>query len=246
MYANIKVTSEIDLLLEIPFRSAKPISIYQIMNSKAKTVITLNKKENTINNNSNNNINQNNNYNPPIQIVLTSSSSSSISNKSLKEKFEKLTTFNHNFFFIATIDKNRKNNESTKEGNVSDSIIECLDQSKCLSDLAKNIGDSFFAFTSEAKKENDYLSKGIRIPSFTHTTLSYLSPNHYHINSIDTTIESLKNTFNALIFLYPPRTDFSSEYTSLIDYSNDYFTKIMMDEAKDKRSEKKEDFIKGR
>ena len=61
VHADIKVTSEIDLLLEIPFRSAKPASIYQIMHSKAKAVITLNKKEDELQNNSNNNINQNNN-----------------------------------------------------------------------------------------------------------------------------------------------------------------------------------------
>ena len=116
-------------------------------------MITLNKKENTINNNSNNDINQNNNYNPPIQTVLTSSSSSSsILSKYLKNKFEKLTTFYQIFFSIVTLDKNRKNIESIKEENDSDSIIECLDQSTTLSDLARNIGDSFLAFKSEAKK----------------------------------------------------------------------------------------------
>ena len=93
-------------------------------------MITLNKKENKINNISNNDINQNNNYNPPIQTVLTSSSSSSpsISSKYLKDKFEKLTTFYQIFFSIVTLDKNRKNIESIKEENDSDSIIDCLDQ----------------------------------------------------------------------------------------------------------------------
>ena len=246
VHADIKVTSEIDLLLNIPFRSAKPASIYQIMHSKAKAVIKLNKNEDELKNIANNHIKQNNNCNPPIKEVLTSSTSSSISSKSVKDKFEKLTAFHQIFFSIATLDRNN-NIESIKEGNVSDNIIECLDQSTTLSDLARNIGDSFLAFTSELKKENDYLSKGIKMPSLTHTTLSYLSQNHYHINSIDANIESLKKTFNALIFLSPPRQDFSSEYTSLIDDSNDCYAEIMLDEAKDKRSgKKKEVFIKGR
>ena len=96
-HSNIKVTSEIDLLLEISFRSVKPASIYQIMYSKAKAVITLDKKENKFKNNSNNNINHNNNSNPSIQTVLTSSTSSSISSKFLKDKFEKLTAFHQIF-----------------------------------------------------------------------------------------------------------------------------------------------------
>ena len=107
----------------------------------------------------------------------------------------------------------------------------------------KNIGDSFLAFTSELKKENDYLSKGIKMPSLTHTALSYLSQNHYHINSIDANIESLKKTFNALIFLSPPRQDFSSEYTSLIDDSNNCYVEIILDETKDKHSRKKKEFF---
>ena len=78
VHANIIVTSEIDLLLEFPFRLAKPASIYQIMHSKVKVVITLNKKEDKLKNSSNNNINHNNNYDSPIQTVLTSLSSSSI------------------------------------------------------------------------------------------------------------------------------------------------------------------------
>ena len=122
------------------------------MHSKAKVVITLNKKEDKLKNNSNNNINHNNNCNPPIQTVLTSSTSSSISSKYLKNKFEKLTTFYQIFFSIVTLDKNRKNIESIKEENDSDSIIECLDQSTTLSDLARNIVDSFLAFKSEAKQ----------------------------------------------------------------------------------------------
>ena len=92
------------------------------MHSKAKVVITLNKKEDKLKNNSNNNINHNNNCNPPIQTVLTSSTSSSISSKSVKDKFEKLTSFRQIFFSIATLDKN-KNVESIREGNISDNII---------------------------------------------------------------------------------------------------------------------------
>ena len=80
VHADIKVTSEIDLLLEISFRSAEPASIYQIIHSKAKAVITLNRDK--LKND------PNNNYNPPIQTVLTSSISSSISRKSVKDKFE--------------------------------------------------------------------------------------------------------------------------------------------------------------
>ena len=45
VHADINVTSKIDLLLEIPFRSAKPASIHQIMHSKAKAVITLKKRK---------------------------------------------------------------------------------------------------------------------------------------------------------------------------------------------------------
>ena len=85
------------------------------------------------------------------------------------------------------------------------------------------------------------------MPSLSHTTLSYISQNHYHINSIDTNIESLNKIFNALFFLSPSRTDFSSEYTSLIDDRNDCYAEIMLDEAKDKRSRKKKElFVKGR
>ena len=84
------------------------------------------------------------------------------------------------------------------------------------------------------------------MPSLTHTTLSCLSQNHYHINSIDTNIESLKKICNTLIFLSPLRYDFSSEYTSLIVYINDCYADIILDKAKDKRSgKKKEVFIKG-
>ena len=72
----------------------------------------------------------------------------------MKDKFEKLTAFHQIFFSIATLDKNN-NIESIREGNVSDNIIECLDQFTTLSDLARNIGDGFLAFTSELKKEND-------------------------------------------------------------------------------------------
>ena len=89
IHAKIKVTSEIDVKLEIPFRSANPASIYQIMHTKAKAIITLNKKETPINNNSNNDINQNNNYNPPVQTVVTSS----ILTKSLKDNFKRQTAF---------------------------------------------------------------------------------------------------------------------------------------------------------
>ena len=69
----------------------------------------------------------------------------------MKDKFDKLTAFHQIFFCIATLDKNN-NIESIKEGNVRDNIIECLDQSTTLLDLARNIGDSFLAFTSELKK----------------------------------------------------------------------------------------------
>ena len=72
------------------------------------------------------------------------------------------------------------------------------------------------------------------MPSLTHTTPSYISQNHYHINSTDTNIESLKKISNALIFLFPPRQVFSSEYTNLIDDSNDCYAEIILDEAKDK------------
>ena len=81
--------------------------------------------------------------------------------------------------------------------------------------------------------------------SLTHTTLSYLCQIHYHINIIDTNIESLKTIFNALIFLSVPRTDLLSQYTSIIDDSNDFHAEIMLDEAKDKLlGKKKEVFIK--
>ena len=80
------------------------------------------------------------------------------------------------------------------------------------------------------------------MPSFIHTTLSYLSQNHYQINDIATNIESLKKTLNSLIFLSPPRAYFLSEYTSLIDDSNDCYAKIMLDEKKDKRSDKKKKY----
>ena len=74
------------------------------------------------------------------------------------------------------------------------------------------------------------------MPSFTYTPLSYLSQNYYYINIINTNIESLKKAFNRFILLSPPKIDFSSEYTSLVDDSNDFYAEIMLDEAKDKRS----------
>ena len=64
---------------------------------------------------------------------------------------KKLNTFPQFFLSIATLDKNNKNIKSIKERNINDSIIEFLNESNTLSDLARIIGDFFLAFISKAK-----------------------------------------------------------------------------------------------
>ena len=83
-----------------------------------KIIITLNKKETSINNSSKNN----NNYQPLISTVVTSSLSL-ISKKWLKDNFERLIIFHQIFFRIDTLDNNNNNIQCFKEKNVSYSSI---------------------------------------------------------------------------------------------------------------------------
>ena len=128
---------------------------------------------------------------------------------------------------------------------ISDDLQEILSATTKTSVQSRMMSDSLRVLAEDISQEDSYLSRASKFPFLTNTVLSYAIQAHYHCETIDGDLESLKKSFSVLALLAPPAED-SEEYRGYVNSSKNIEVDRMLDQPEDKRAMMRKDiFIKG-
>ena len=94
---------------------------------------------------------------------------------------------------------------------LSDDLQEVLTTSSKVTEQAHMISDSMKVLAEDISKERNYLSRAAQFPFLLTTLITYAIQAHYHTESIDINIESLKKSFSILGLLAPPEDEFDDK-----------------------------------
>ena len=129
---------------------------------------------------------------------------------------------------------------------ISDSLQEILTSTTKISEQARMVADAMKVLLEDVSNEKYYISRSVNFPYMSSTVITYALQTHYHTESIDVDMESLKKSFSLLTLLPPPRNQ-SEEYSGFINSSKNVEVDKLLDQPEDKRtSMRKEIFIKGK
>ena len=129
---------------------------------------------------------------------------------------------------------------------VSDGLQEILTTTTNTSQQVCMMSDAMKVLLDDVSSEKYYISRNINFPFMSSTTITYALQAHYHTESIDVDMESLKKLFSLLALLPPPRNQ-SDEYSGFVNSSRNVDVDKLLDQPGDKRTSMRKDiFIKGR
>ena len=171
--------------------------------------------------------------------VNASSSEGSITN-------ERLTAFLQILFVKPNYDRNGEVLSLTPAV-LSDNLQEVLTTTTKVTEQARMISDSMKVLAEEISQERNYLSRASQFPFLSTTLISYAIQTHYHTETIDIDLESLKKSFSILALLAPPQDEFDDEYIGYVNSSRNVTVDRLLDQPDEKRAIMRKDiFIKGR
>ena len=129
---------------------------------------------------------------------------------------------------------------------ISDSLQEIVTITTNTSQQARMVADVMKVLLDDVSSEKYYISRNVNFPFMSSTIISYALQAHYHIESIDVDMESLKKSFSLLALLPPPRNQ-SEEYCGFVNSSKNVDVDRLLDQPEDKKTTMRKDvFIKGR
>ena len=129
---------------------------------------------------------------------------------------------------------------------ISDSLQEILSTTTNISQQARMVADAMKVLLDDVSSEKYYVSRNVNFPYMSSTVITYAIQAHYHTESIDVDMESLKKSFSLLALLPPPRNQ-SEEYSGFVNSSKNVEVDKLLDQPDDKRTSMRKDiFIKGR
>ena len=158
---------------------------------------------------------------------------------------EKLTAFLQVLFAKPVFD-NDGDISYLEPATISDNLQEIMTTTTNTSQQARMVTDAMKVLLDEVSGEKHYISRNVNFPFMSSTIVSYALQAHYHTESIDVDIESLKKSFNLLALLPPPRNQ-SEEYCGFVNSSKNVDVDRLLDQPEDKKTSMRKDvFIKGR
>ena len=129
---------------------------------------------------------------------------------------------------------------------ISDSLQEIMTTTTNTSQQACMVADAMKVLLDDVSSEKYYISRNVNFPFMSSTIISYALQAHYHTESIDVDMESLKKSFSLLALLPPPRNQ-SEEYCGFVNSSKNVDVDRLLDQPEDKKTTMRKDvFIKGR
>ena len=129
---------------------------------------------------------------------------------------------------------------------ISDSLQEILSTTTNISQQARMVADAMKVLLDDVSSEKYYVSRNVNFPYMSSTVITYAIQAHYHTESIDVDMESLKKSFSLLALLPPPRNQ-SEEYSGFVNSSKNVEVDKLLDQPDDKRTSMRKDiFIKGK
>ena len=130
---------------------------------------------------------------------------------------------------------------------LSDDLQEVLTTSSKVTEQARMVSDSMKVLAEDISTERNYLSRAAKFPFLSTTLITYAIQAHYHTESIDVDLESLKKSFSILALLAPPENELDEEYNGYVNSSKNVAVDRMLDQPDEKRATMRKDiFIKGR
>ena len=158
---------------------------------------------------------------------------------------EKLTAFLQ-VLFAKPVFNNDRDIIYLEPATVSDGLQEILTTTTNTLQQVHMMSDAMKVLLDDVSSEKYYISRNINFPFMSSTTITYALQAHYHTESIDVNMESLKKLFSLLALLPPPRNQ-SDEYSGFVNSSRNVDVDKLLDQPGDKRTSMRKDiFIKGR
>ena len=107
--------------------------------------------------------------NPPI--ALLGDDASTLGPKSVREKFEKGLSF---LQVLLSLPVDDMSGVTLEPATIGSGLLEVMDQSASLADLATNFGVEFDSFVTDSEGSRDYITKAVDMSDLSPTLITYL------------------------------------------------------------------------